>query len=54
MADFSRAYPKDCFYMFKMLMYSVKIYCKGSGKLVGGGNFLLVIYEKVGFYFKAF
>lgn len=52
-ADFYLAYPSDCFSIFKMLMYSVKIYCKGSGRFVGGLIFLLVNYEKWGFYLIA-
>lgn len=49
-ADFSLAYPSACFSIFRILMYSVKIYCKGRGRFVGGLIFLLVNYEKWGFY----
>lgn len=50
---FYLAYPKACFYMFNMLIYSLNIYCKGRGRLVGGVNFLVVNYEKLVFYFMA-
>ncbi len=39
--------------MFRMLMYSLNIYCKGRGRLEGGGNLFDVNYEKFRFYFMA-